>query len=100
MEALTWPLRLEGDHLATVEQDSEADVDSCVVCVLSYPKGWRFDSPDFGRPEITFKQGGVDLAALTRAVRQSEPDATPQAVANALSAGVQHVVIDPGAEHA
>jgi hypothetical protein len=100
VSTLTWPLRLEGDRLAAVEQDTDADLDSCVVCVLSYPKGWRFDNPDFGRPEVDFRQGGVDVAALTRAVKASEDRATPQAVANALSAGVQHVAIDPGAEHA
>jgi hypothetical protein len=99
MTTLTWPLRLQGDHLAAVEQDTDADVESCVVCVLSYPKGWRLDSPDFGRPEVTFRQGGVDLAALTAAVKDQEhgePRATPQAVAGALSRGIQHVGIDVG----
>jgi hypothetical protein len=100
MGTLTWPLRLEGDRLAAVEQDTGADVESCVVCVLSYPKGWRFDSPDFGRPEVDFKQGGVDVAALTRAVKDSEPRATPHTVAGALSQGIQHVTVAAGSQHA
>jgi len=89
-------LRLEGDRLAAVEQDTDTDVESCIVAVLSYPKGWRFDSPGFGRPDVTFKQGGVDVAALTRAVNDSEPRATPHTVAGALSHGIQHVTVDPG----
>jgi hypothetical protein len=96
---LTWPLRLEGDRLAAVEQDTDQDVESCVVAVLSYPTGWRFDSPDFGRPEVTFKQGGVDVAQLTAAVKALEPRATPQTVASALTRGIQHVTVNPGAQH-
>jgi hypothetical protein len=96
---LTWPLRLQGDRLAAVEQDTDADKESCVVCVLSYPKGWRHDSPDFGRPAVEFKQGGVDVATLTRAVRDSEPRATAHTVAGVLAKGIQHVTVDPGPQH-
>lgn len=99
MSTLTWPLRLEGDHLAAVDQDTDADVESCVVAVLAYPKGWRWDSPDFGRPPVTFREGGVDVATLTRAVRDSEPRATPQMVASALTKGIQHVTVDQGPQH-
>lgn len=99
MSTLTWPLRLEGNHLAEAEQDTDTDVESCVVAVLAYPKGWRWDSPDFGRPPVTFIEGGVDVAKLTAAVRASEPRANAQTVASALTKGIQHVTVDPGPQH-
>lgn len=98
-QTLTWPLRMQRGRLAAVEQYSPADRASCVVCVLSYPKGWRFDNPDFGRqPDLDFRQGGVDVATLIRDVQTSEPRATPEAVADVLSGGTERVSI--GAEHA
>ncbi len=100
MSTLILPLRLAANgSLASTEQDSDADVESCVRCVLSYPQGWRHDNPDFGRPELTFKQGGVDPAALARAVAQFEPRATPAVIAGAIEGGVQRVSVDPGPQN-
>jgi hypothetical protein len=95
MATLTWPLRLAPDgSLATAEQGTDADLESCVSCALSYPAGWRLDDPAFGRPELTFKQGGVDIAGLATAITDSEPRATPELVARALEQGVQTVAVD------
>lgn len=97
MSTLTWPLRVAADgSLASTEQASDEDVASCVRCILSYPQGWRFDNPDFGRAQLTFEQNGVDVTDLTREVLQFEPLATAEIVASAIEDGIQRVSVDPG----
>jgi hypothetical protein len=94
VKTLTWPLRLEHGALASAEQDSAADVQSCVTAILAYPKGWRHDNVDFGRPDdILFTEGGADASAIAEAIRDQEPRATPDVVARALEAGRQSVPV-------
>lgn len=97
---LTLPLRLgTNGSLVSVEQDSDADVASCVRCILSYQTGWLDANPAFGRAQLVFMQGGVDVAELTREVKELEPRATPAIVASVLEEGIQRVSVDPGPQH-
>jgi hypothetical protein len=100
VSTLILPLRLGSNgSLVSAEQDSDADVESCVRCYLSYPTGWLDANPAFGRAQLVFKQGGVDVAGLTREVKEFEPRATPEIVASVLQEGVQRVSVDPGPQH-
>ncbi len=97
VRTLTWPLRVGANgQFASTEQGSETDVASCVAAILCYPRGWRPDNIEFGRPaDIAFTQGGTDTAAIVRAIAEQEPRATPGIVAEAIQrVGEQHVLID------
>jgi hypothetical protein len=94
VKTLVWPLRLENGRLAQADQDSPADVESCVTAILSYPRGWRPDNVNFGRPELLFQEGGVDIAAIAEALSDMEPRATPDIVASVLEKGRQTVGVE------
>ena len=51
------PFRFGGINGAAFvnEQDSIEDVVQCVETIIQYPIGSRFDVPDFGIPDVTFK---------------------------------------------
>lgn len=95
------PLRLTTTGtFATVEQDSDADLEQSVRLVLSSRPGdrWR-DAPDYGTPEPM--PGPVDVAALVAAVGQFEPRAHVDISAGpALADGTQRVrvVVSPALE--
>lgn len=72
---LAWPVRLDGDHLAAVEQDTGEDVAQCVQVVVSTPKGSCDWLPDFGVDDQTFNQGGADPGEFEAAIREWEPRA-------------------------
>lgn len=56
------------------EQDSEDDLLDCVKCIIAYPQGSRVDSPDFGTPELAFRQTpGETMTLLHEALAQWEP---------------------------
>jgi len=65
---LALPLRVIDGHLATVEQDSEADILQCVRVVLLTPRGARDELPEFGVPDQAFHQGGADIAEIDAAI--------------------------------
>ena len=94
---LTWPLRItRTGQFVQAEQDSDADVASCVLAIMSTPQGWRMDNPEFGRPKhLLFSQGGVDPQAIADALSDQEPRATPTIVASLVTDGRQDVAIDP-----
>jgi hypothetical protein len=96
---LTWPLRVAADgELATVEQNSPEDVQSCVTAILSYPREWRPDNMDFGRPDdVLFAEGGADVAAIAEALTDLEPRVTPDIVASAIEQGHQGIKVHTGA---
>lgn len=70
-----FPFRFDGGRAVEVEQDSVDDVVACVEAVLRCPLGHRDERPDFGVEDQTFRQGGIDVAALTDAVEEIEPRA-------------------------
>lgn len=76
------PFRFVGGHAAVNEQDSVDDVEACVLAVASYPVGSRIEKPEFGVPDQTFRQGGVDVTALEAAVNRWEPRASAAVIAD------------------
>lgn len=93
---LALPLRIVHGHLATVEQDSEADILQCVRVVLTTPQGTRDALPEFGLPDQAFRQGGAAIAEIDAAIAEWEPraDADARADDSHLDDGVSAVIVD------
>jgi hypothetical protein len=72
---LALPLRLQGDHYASVQQDTLSEVQATVACIVAFPLGTRIEAPDFGVPELEFTQRPLDTLALAQAIRDNEPRA-------------------------
>jgi len=62
-------------HVEIVEQDSDDDVFQCVEAIVRTPKGSRLELPDFGVPDLTFKEGGPTIEPVASAIQQYEPRA-------------------------
>lgn len=57
------------------EQDDDAEIVDCVEVLLSTERGSRIDTPDYGLIDQVFRQGGVDLSAVSGAISRWEPRA-------------------------
>lgn len=69
------PFQFANGVAAVNEQDSADDIEACVLAIASYTLGSRIEKPDFGVPDQTFRQGGVDGATLAAAITRWEPRA-------------------------
>lgn len=69
------PFRYEQGRPVVVEQDSVDDVAACVEAVLRTRPGEREESPDFGSPDLAFRQRPLDLDEVVGAVSRWEPRA-------------------------
>lgn len=69
------PLRLAGDSLAVVEQDTADEIADCVLVVLLCPRDFRAELPEFGIDDPTFAQTAPDAEAIAVAVADWEPRA-------------------------
>ena len=77
------PFRFGGINGGVVlnEQDSENDIVDCIKCIIAYPEGSRADEPEFGIPDLLFKQRSSDsLALLQEAILAWEPRSSPSTV--------------------
>lgn len=64
---------LNGGAIAN-DQDTEDDIVDCVKVIIAYPIGSREDLPEFGIPDLVFKQSSkVNASALHSAVQLWEP---------------------------
>lgn len=72
---LALPLRLVGNRLGAVEQDSVSEIAQCVEVVVRYPLGLRPEQPEFGLTDPAFRQVPVGTAELDQAVSRWEPRA-------------------------
>lgn len=68
----------------TVEQGSGADIAASTLNVCVCTEGFREDSPLYGIPELPFHNVPLDLALLEEAVRRWEPEASGEAVEQAM----------------
>lgn len=91
-----FPLRLDTTgHIATVEQDSDEDILSCVYVALKTPIGSRPGLPDFGVDDYTFATGVVQLPELQAQIQASEPRAD-LSLSEKINDLVQTVVVGVG----
>ncbi len=49
------PFRVTNGSVATVEQDSQREIEQCVEAVLSTRTGSRIEEPEFGIPDQLFE---------------------------------------------
>ncbi len=73
----------------TVEQNSIADVQDCVLRVCLCPEGFREDEPEFGIPPLEFTAVPLQVAGVEEAVERWEPRATVEITEAALEAANQ-----------
>lgn len=74
MKHLRLPLALGPDGtFATVTEDTDAEIKQNVSVILRTRTGERLATPTFGTPDPTFD--GLDVAAVTEVVAQTEPRA-------------------------
>jgi phage baseplate assembly protein W len=66
------PFRMVGGRAVEVEQDSAEDVAACVEAVLRTRPGQRDALPEFGSPDLAFRQLPVDPDDLVAAVETWE----------------------------
>ncbi len=87
---LALPITVTGSgRLATVEQDSEADLAQSVALLVDTRPGERRAEPGYGVPDPLF--GGVDLAEITQAIVTWE-DRADVVYAEAVARGVIDMV--------
>lgn len=70
--AFGFRLQSDGARIAVHEQDSNDEIMDCVEVLLSTELGERQDVPDYGIPDMAFRQNGVDENALTAALSKWE----------------------------
>jgi hypothetical protein len=75
---LDFPFRVEGGKVATVEQNSRAEVRNCVIACLRTRRDSLIDFPDYGIPNELFSRQPrrPDAGAVLRAVEEAEPRAS------------------------
>jgi hypothetical protein len=74
---LKWPLELGAlGQLATVEQDSDEDIEQCLKALFLTRVGDRPDMPDVGVPDLTFTEEPMDLDEVTDVLTEREPRAS------------------------
>lgn len=71
-----FPFKLNGNAFAVIEQDTQQEVQQCVVILLLTPTGSRLVSPDYGTPEILYSQLPVNIPAILAKLSDWEPRAS------------------------
>jgi phage baseplate assembly protein W len=74
-EHLSYPFTITKNGAKTVEQDSPADIEDCVLRVALFPVGSREDLSNYGVPELTFQRTPLDLPTYEAAIEYWEPRA-------------------------
>lgn len=85
-QRLAWPVTLGPDgRLATVAQDSDADIGQCIRLVLEHRPGDRPDLPEMGVLDPSFGEE-LDVDGIVAQVTRHEPRATvrPQVMRDVL----------------
>jgi phage baseplate assembly protein W len=94
----SFPFRVSatGTKVRVVEQDTDDEIMDCVEVVISTEPGERLDLPDFGVPDQTFQQGGVDMQVVINSIRRNEPRANIDVEAQRIADLTQEVSIRYG----
>lgn len=73
------------------DQDTLEDVQACVAAILSCPRDFRVEKPEFGITDPTFSQGGADLPEIRAAIANWEPRADAQVTQAAIEDATANV---------
>jgi hypothetical protein len=63
-------------HAAVVEQDSVAEIESCLMTILLTEEGQRIELPEFGIESPLFRLQPLPLDGILNAILDQEPRAT------------------------
>ena len=91
-----FPFRVERRSAAVVDQNSVAEIESCVEATLRTPLGTRLEEPEYGIPDETFTQVPADPTAevYLAAVEAQEPRARGLGTARLRELAIKHVTIE------
>lgn len=81
---LSLPFRIEGAHAAVNERSSLDEIRDCVQTIIRYPQGSRPELPEFGTPDLAFRQGSADPTLIQQAVARWEPRASLEITVSVL----------------
>lgn len=72
-----FPFQVVGTSVATVEQDSQREIEQCVVAALSTRIGSRLEEPEYGIPDQLFEllPPSPNMDAVLAAIEEWEPRA-------------------------
>jgi hypothetical protein len=73
---LSLPLRVIGDRLATIDQDTADELANNVLVITSFSRGERIEDPQFGILALPFDNRPLNLADLETTIATYEPRAT------------------------
>ena len=73
---LSLPLRMTGDHLAVVDQDTVDELANNVRAIVSFVRGERPEDPGFGIEPILFGTVPLNLSDIEATIAVYEPRAT------------------------
>jgi hypothetical protein len=79
-----WPFTTNAKGVTVAQQDTDQEVDTCVMAIAVCQIGAWVENPAFGIPDPTFKQVPLDLDGVTTALTHWEPRATESAVARLI----------------
>lgn len=71
-----FPFQFATPQAAVVEQDTIEDVVACATVILSCPKGYRVELPEFGLPDPTFSVAPLDVDVIAETLDTWEPRAS------------------------
>lgn len=71
---LAMPINAPNGQYSVNEQDSQAEAEDQVRCILAFPKGSRAESMDFGVSDPTFKEMPIDVTDIANAIAFYAPD--------------------------
>lgn len=67
---LAFPPRMAGRGMATVEQDSEEEINQSAKLTLRYARGDRTKLPGFGLPDQALRENGADLSEIRATITE------------------------------
>lgn len=70
------PFRYRNGKPVVVEQDSIDDIANCVEAALRTPLGARDEYPEYGVPEMVFRQQPINTSDIVRRLDDMEPRAS------------------------
>ena len=73
---LSLPLRVEGDRLATLDQDTADELANNVLVITSFAKGDRAEDLGFGILPLVFDNRPLNLSDVETTIATYEPRAT------------------------
>lgn len=70
----SFPFRrgVSGTQVVVVEQDSDEEVEDCVIILLQTEIGEHPGIPEYGLEDQTFREGGVDLGYIKSVIGEYE----------------------------